>query len=309
MLFGLGFFVAIIGANAWLLFFYQLPGRNFFWSSLHNAGHSLIFLGFSLSLCLIFHHCLFGKRARPVILVTIIVSLVFGAAVEVVQSKVGRDASWSDFELDALGTAAGVAFYLAIYQRGWWRLTSAVVFIVALVVSLAEPFTWRAAEIYRGRAFPVLLDFDNPWLNRYVKPKYHAQLQLTSAPDGWQGNITQVGRVDFNPGSWPGITIEEVFSDWRAWHEMSFDVFNPSSKAVKLVVRIHDDKHNNRHKDRFNRTYTVQPGLRHYSISLIDVREAPEAREMDMRRIETVMFYSYKVSNEITLYFDNITLQ
>lgn len=309
VLFGLGFIVTIIVANAWLLFFYQLPGRNFFWSSLHNAGHSLVFLGLSLSLCLILHYFLFAKRAKPAILVTVIVSLVFGAAVEIVQSKVGRDASWSDFELDVLGTVAGVAFYLAIYQRGWRRLITVAVFIAVLVVSLREPVTWRIAEIYRSRAFPVLLDFDNPWLNRYVKSKSHAQLLLTSAPAGWLGNPTQVGRVDFNPGSWPGISIEEVHRDWHSWREMSFEVFNPGSKPVTLVVRIHDDVHNNMHKDRFNRTYTVQPGLHHYHIPLIDVREAPEGRQMDMRRIVTVMFYSYKVSNEITLYFDHVALQ
>jgi len=301
--------VVLLAGSLWILFFFQLPGRSLFWSSLHNAGHALIFLGFALILALIFHYLIVYQRVVYSVLGSAFISLSFGGLVELLQAIVGRDASWGDFQLDAIGTASGISLYLAMLLKGKKRLLSALTLCVLLSVSMASPIRWRIAEYKRERALPVLVDFDNDWLNSYVSAKSSTELSFPNAPGAWKNNTSLVAKVHFFPGPWPGITLVEVHKDWSAYAALTFDVYNPQANAVRLVVRVHDSKHNNEHSDRFNRTFAIAPGLQRITIPMDDIRHAPKGRLMEMRHIASVMFYSYKLKEEQILYFDNIALQ
>lgn len=306
---GLSFLVVILLVNSWVLFFLKLPVDNsYFWASLHNAGHALIFLGLGLTTSLTLHRYVLHQQMAMTALVTLLVCLLFGGAVELVQARVGREASWFDFRLDIVGTLAGLGFYYAVYTKGIKRLVGLLVFALLLMVGVSEPVKWAFAERYRAQAFPVLADFDNHWLNAYAHSAYRAKFSIENAPSGWLGNTSKVGRLDLVPGPWPGVTIEEVHPDWREHSTFSVDIFNPIDEDVRLVVRIHDAKHNNQHNDRFNKTYQIKPGLQTIRIPLQKIKMAPKKRELDMGRISTVMFYSYKIQEERVLYIDNVVL-
>ncbi|WP_083608255.1 VanZ family protein [Teredinibacter haidensis] len=306
----LGFFLllVVIGLNSWLLFYYKLPGKNFFWSALHNSGHDLVFLGLAFLLSLILHYFVVNRKLTRAAAYSLVLSLVFGAAVELLQAQVGREASWDDFRLDAAGSLAGVCVYLAIYWCHWRRYVAIVLCILLLGISLIEPIKWRLAEEYREDAFPVLADFDNDWLNLYVRPAYQASLSFVAAPAKWKGNNTVVAKLALRPAPWPGLHLAEVERDWRGYKTFSFEVFNPQSEPVKLVTRVHDRSHNNKHNDRFNRTYTLAPGYQKIEIPIAKIMSAPKGRDMRMDRVRAVMFYSYKLQEEQILYFDNIRL-
>ncbi|WP_045859304.1 VanZ family protein [Teredinibacter purpureus] len=300
--------VLVVGLNSWLLFFYKLPGTNLFWSALQNAGHALLFLGLSLSVSFIFHYYVFNQRKRFVVGFTIASCLIFGGGVELIQSQVGREASWSDFWLDLAGTLSGVSLYFVALLAGWKKLPFLIASGVLMSLSLAEATKWRLGEYYREKAFPVIADFDNDWLNIYAYAAYNGVLEFVPAPVGWHNNTSVAARLMMKPAPWPGMTLREVRRDWSGYESFSFDVYNPQPSDVMLVMRIHDEAHKNKHNDRFNRTIMLAPGAHHIEIPLVKVKLAPKDREMNMQRIETVMFYSYQLETELILYFDNVRL-
>lgn len=292
----------------WVLFFYRLPGNNAYWGALQDSGHSLLFTLFSF----LFSHCLRRiKRTlslRNTFIISFVVCLLFGALVELIQSRIGRQASWSDFWLDTAGTLSGLLLFSAVSIRGRIRYALLLLAAIPLFISLFEPLTWKHAEIQRKKLFPSIANFDNFWLNKYVHSRYSGRLSFIKAPEEWEGNHSSVAKLDFRPGSWPGLYLVEVEKNWRGYQNFNFEVYNPSDQTLVLVLRIHDRLHNHKHSDRFNRTFHIAPGVHSYSVSLDDVEHAPKKRDMNMGMIHQVFFYMSRPKESHTLYFDNIAL-
>ncbi|SMF64047.1 Carbohydrate binding domain (family 11) [Alteromonadaceae bacterium Bs31] len=305
----LALILIVLLANTWLLFFYHLPGKSYFWVTLHDSGHSLVFLALTLCLALIIHRLLKQQAKLKTSILAAAISLSFGAAVEILQSKVGRQASWFDFSMDMLGTLAGLSLYQAIYaRRKRVRVLLLSISAVLIAVSLSKPFKLAVAQSVRSKAFPLIADFDDYWLNQYFIPMSGAALSVVDAPNTWQNNQTKVLRVQMQPAPWPGVEIREVERDWTGFKALSFEAYNPAEHTVKIVVRVHDQQHNLKHRDRFNKTVKLAPGYNLIEFPLSAVEQAPKGREMNMKRIRAVMFYSYKLKAPRELYLDNIQL-
>ncbi len=299
----------VLLANTWVLLYYQLPGSSYLWSTLHNAGHSLVFLGLTLSLALIIHRLLGARRLTKTSLIAALLSLIFGAVVELIQSRVGREASWSDFALDLLGVAAALCFYRGIYvSRKRARALLFSLCALLLFFSLVKPIKLAVAQQVRQSNFPQIAGFESYWLNQYLKPMYGAKLSVIDASAFWHGKQSQVLKIEMQAAPWPGVMIREVEPDWSGFTKFSFEAFNPTQNPVKIVIRIHDRQHNGRHSDRFNRTISLAPGANLIQLSLSSVKEAPRGREMDMHNIRTIMFYSYQLKAPQVLYLDDIHL-
>ncbi len=306
----LGYLVLALLAvfNSWLLFVYHLPGHTLFWYTLQDAGHGLIFLTLSLALCVCFH-LLFSIPPTRVVLWVFGVCLAFGGGAELVQALVGRSPSWGDFWLDVLGTSAGLSLYLSSLSNGPVRWICLLLAFALMWIDLSTPLRVHWAENQRQKQFPVLADFDNRWLNGFVRAADTARWQTVPAPVAWRGHDSIVARLDQFPGDWPGLHLFEVEPDWSNYTVFSFDVFNPSQTVARVTVRISDIAHNHMYPDRFNRMYKFKPGAQHIEISLDKVRSAPRTREMDLTRMKAVIIYTYRLNEERTLYFDNIQLR
>lgn len=294
--------------NTWLLFSYRLPGNTEFWLTLHESGHGLIFLLLSLSLCVLFHLFIFENSNR-LLLATVFICIAFGGAVELVQSKVGRSASWSDFWLDLLGVCAGVSLYLSWLLRGAWRWVFLCLAVLLIGVDLYDPYKVLKAGRLRAVAFPVIADFDNPALNFFVHAGNTGKVSFVAAPDEWPENATQVAKLEQFPGAWPGLNITEVFPDWRNYQVLEFDIFNPQPESARFTLRVHDAHHDYQYSDRYNKTLKITQGLHHFEIPLEKIKQGPKHRANDMANIRGLMIYSYKLDKKRTLYVDNIQLR
>jgi hypothetical protein len=133
------------------------------------------------------------------------------------------------------------------------RLTS-MLCIYALV-----PFTFAVLdEINMRKKFPRLTDFDS-------------FLEL----DRWRGEVDivrllssrgdeKVLRVQLDTTRYSGTSLALLRSDWSAYQQLKFELFNPDRTPLMLTIRIHDNKHygagNSEYRDRFNRPLALEPG-------------------------------------------------
>jgi hypothetical protein len=76
-----------------------------------------------------------------------------------------------------------------------------------------------------------------------------------------------------------------------------------------LTLRIDDVAHNQEHKDRFNRTFSIEPGLNDLAVTLDDVRRAPAEREMDLRRMAQLILFTNRPREPFELLISDIWLE
>lgn len=293
----------------WLLVNYHLPGKSQFQATLQDSGHALVFFCLSLVFAVLFRRLVPDVNRKKHAFTALFACILTGAVVEMVQSQVGRESSWSDLFLDTIGAAAGSAVFLSFYERRRLKIIYLTIAFVLLAMSLSSPLIWLYAGYQRDSAFPVIADFENTWLNKFIDARYSARYSIVPAPEAWGGNTSSVAKVDFDTGPWPGLISRDVSGDWRKYQYFVFEVFNPQQEELKLVLRINDKHHNNRHADRFNRTYDIKPGHREIKVAMDDIMLGPSTREMDMEHVFGTMVYMLRPSRPYTLYFDNFRLE
>ena len=86
------------------------------------------------------------------------------------------------------------------------------------------------------------------------------------------------------------------------------DVYSEEAEEVILTVRIHDEYHDNKFDDRFNRLLTIKPGLNNLLIQLDEIRQSPELRTLRVDKIASMAFFMKDREVAATLFFDNIKL-
>lgn len=301
--------VAATVLTVWLLVNYHLPGKSQFQATLQDSGHALVFFCLSLVFAVLFGRLRPDGDKKTHAFTALLACILTGAVVEIIQSQVGRESSWSDLLLDTIGAAAGSAVFLSFHERRRLKITYLVLAFVLLAISLSSPVIWLYAGYQRDSAFPVIADFENTWLNKFIDARYSATYSIVPAPEAWKENTTRVAKVNFDTGPWPGLISRDVSGDWRKYRYFVFEVFNPQEQELKLVLRINDKHHNNLHADRFNRTYDIKPGHREIKVAMDDIMRGPSTREMDMEHVFGTMVYMLRPSQPYTLYFDNFRLE
>jgi hypothetical protein len=98
------------------------------------------------------------------------------------------------------------------------------------------------------------------------------------------------------------VAFDEPYPDWSGHLRLVFTIVSDLDAPLRLVVRVHDAAHDQRGKDRFNRSLTVSPGVNRFAISLDDIRRAPDRREMDMRRIRGIILFAYRLNAPTHVY-------
>jgi hypothetical protein len=192
---------------------------------------------------------------------------VYGAATELVQSLVDRQPSLTDFRNDMLGTA----FTLLIHVRGepWAKAARPGFLVLAAVAGLVAVLplaTTLAAYGHRFARVPVLWEPESRWFAHFSR---------------WEA------------GSSPVLRLNEPAADWTGYGYLEIDIGNPLAQSHLVTVRVHDLWHDQRHVDRFNRRFGLEPQSRQVlRIPLDDIRRAPQGRDMDMEMIRGVVVFS-----------------
>ena len=300
--------MVIIIIASWLLLIYRIPKESMLMAEVQNSGHALALFTLAFTFSLYFDK-FFASSSRRTVILSFCVCVVFSGLVEIVQSKIGRSASWSDFLMDLVGISAGALAFLSLKIKGMSQFILPFVALTLLLGCFISPFRWLYAEKVRDSVFPIIGDFETPAVNRYFKGSYSASLTVVDAPEEWLGNESKVARIDVRPGSWPGIQAFEMQDDWRDYSTLKFQVYNPQAESLRVVLRVNDTNHDNKHDDRFNRTYDLAPGEHEISVEIDDIIHTRSGRVLNQKRLQNLMVYMNKPTATYTLYFDNFRLE
>lgn len=115
-------------------------------------------------------------------------------------------------------------------------------------------------------------------------------------------------RMGLYPSAYPGLSPSLSLKDWRRFETLCFDIFNPGKKALSITVRIDDRKDFPDYKDRYNRRFTIQPGMNSVRISIADLQTSGTARHLNATTIERLMFFMVDPAQKHTLFVDQIRL-
>jgi hypothetical protein len=281
--------VVLLGTVLW----FPISGDGRWYPVLLNAGHGVVFALVAI-LC---HRVLLaipGMAPRARYVGAFVTAVALGAAVELLQIPIGRDADLADVGRDALGAWIGLALLAAHDRDGTRRARMVTVLSIAvplfvLAVPVVENVT---AYVRRADRFPVLADFSTARRDYFVRAT-EAVIEWTALPAAFSRGLDEHAlHVEFVGGPYAGIDFFEPMADWTGYREIVFDLTNPGGDPLMLTLRVHDAAHDNRYEDRYNGTLVLPPTQRSaVAIPLSEIQSGPRDRELDLTSVADFMLF------------------
>lgn len=274
-----------------------------------NLGHILLF-GLLTWLALRYWPASYTRTSAFKLQFLLLLALLIGAAVEGLQSMIGRMASLDDIVKNITGVMVGFVVYRWRHDRLNLGLL-AVLTVVALLLLIweAKPILLNSYGHYLSwRDFPLLSDFEDPQQLRRWEGTATRAIVNDPNKEGNHWLKANFSRRD----DWSTLNLRDFPRDWSQQQFLSFEVYNPSASSQKLHCKIYDHwhrLHGQLHNDRFNRVFILSPGLNHLLIAINDITHAPTERVLDIRRIEHAGFFMARGGKPVILYFDNLILK
>ncbi len=303
------------------LLFIPVPSHTFLWKAVNNFAHVPLFGVVAIVLLHLSRMVFAPFRWLPIrhYVVAMMGVLALALMTEMLQSfSATRQSEILDVVHDLIGGLCGLAMFLTGDQHlsGKWaqwkefpkKTYMHLGILVVMITLLMPPFEWVYAYWDRASRFPSMLEFSTRVEMKFVKT-FDSELKVVSPPEGWQQSDNgKVGRVVFFNKTYPGIRLLEPYPDWRGYTYFELDIFSELGTTQSITIRIDDRHHNNEHSDRFNKAFTILPGLNHIQIPLDDIRVAPLDRELDLSAVQTVLIFSVQPPQEFTLFVDGLRL-
>lgn len=287
------------------------------WAQVYDLGHIPLFglLALLVLEALAAYFPGLARYPRRHYLAALGVTLVISVLSELAQLFLpNRETQLSDAVHNLLGASCFLGLR-AFADRSLWRgepltrrllATAAVIGLVAAAAPLLS-LGWHYGM--RAAAFPVVADLTAGWQRPFLGlPR--ARVRPVAAPAAWRGHEGRdVAGLTFLVAPWPGFTLREPYPDWRGYDRLRLEIFSPLDTPVDLTLRVDDVHHNQQRSDRYNRTFTVRPGLNEISIPLEQVASAPDGRRMDMSEIAQLILFARRPDDAFTLYLAPIRLE
>ncbi len=315
-------YILVLAAAAIIVFLhtYQLPDNTRSWKAIGDAGHVPVFGLLSIILLIMSYQTLRTRINKPLwhYLIALLLTTLVGSISEIVQIFGARDADIVDLARDFAGALAFLGIYFLIDRqtveyrsriglRGRSLIWAGCV--ATLILAIYHLGLVTAAYAERDKAFPAICTFDASWEKTFWI-RQDTEVEVVEPPEGWMSiNGTRVGRLTFNPVTYPGFHIQEPYPDWRGYSLLSFDIFSDLDTTVSLYFRLHDTHHNKDFKDRYNNQFVIEPGLNQISIPVEDIENAPAGRKMDLTNIRTFGIFAYRPPESFYIYLDNFRLK
>jgi len=139
-----------------------------------------------------------------------------------------------------------------------------------------------AAYVQRARLLPQLVRLDSR-LGRHFLLASDAHLVSTR-----DGSLL----VEPDEGRWPGVSLEEVWPDWRGYSALIIDVSNTGTKAFPVLVRIDDHRPDPTYRDRYNQQFELAPlSRRVIRIPVTEVESAPIGSRIDLAHMQRILLF------------------
>ena len=308
--------VAIIG----VVLFAQVPGEEPWAAELTNFAHGPAFAVVTL---LLFRMLRGGPtRLSPVIpeyVVVVLLALALGAIIELIQGRIGRDASFDDLLRDAQGALVAVGFLMQLDpklrgSKGRRRarhaglllgLTGGAMLVWPLIVS-------GLAYRERSQNFPVLADFDRPFSTYFVHPLTGVRLQRKTLPPVLAGHAKESHAlwVKVPAGTWWGLMLREPVPDWRRFERLAVIVANPSTEVLRLELRVYDLETKDGADARFTTSLEIPPeSWRTNMVPLAAMTTNSDGTRVNLAQVHSLMLARQGVSDATEFYLARLWLE
>jgi hypothetical protein len=248
------------------------------------------------------------RSFERLLLEIVVLSLLIGGLSEIIQSGIGRQASWQDLGSDLVGGLCGVA--LAPQRAGYlqyWAVKLFRVMVVVLALWSLLPFGRVILDdLIAWRQFPLLSGFETP---------FEVSRWSGSAARSIERDISFTGRaslkVRLSTHRYSGIGLRDFPQNWTGYRAVGLQVYNPAAEPLTLHFRIHDRfhrQHDNAYSDRFNTSFQLHAGWNQLRVTLADVVAAPKGRPMDLRQVAGLGVFVGKLERPRTIYLDEVKL-
>jgi len=299
----------VVLAAVLCLLFVPIPANNLWWREVFNSGHTVLFAILSFIIYRQIRAVTRLSNGLAIYFFVLFVGMLLGILIELLQSLVQREISLNDLYADFFGLMTGLCV-IAVYnlKKVQYKKLTIVFFVITgtgFFLSGMCPLiqlSWHYIE--RFNAFPVIVDFDGNWSSSFVR---FDNTDMLPVPKSNQDR--KLFPVRFNRGKYPGISIVEPEPDWSNYQMLRMNIFSENENNTALVLRIHDDKHNQDFSDRFNEKLIIKPGLNEIEILLKQVKHGPINRELDLANVAGIVLFSNKPDEQIQLEVSNIYLE
>ena len=220
-------------------------------------------------------------------LVTLSSATLFGAATEVTQWFVGRDASLIDLVNDVLGASFALLCWAWLElpvkrQRqlpGYGLAASALALLAFITAPLALTV---AGYAYRATGTPVL--FESRSL--LYLPFYR--------------------RIE---GAYPGISLWDFRRDWREYGELVLRIRNLLDEQSAVIVSVQDWRGSFLRQARFETTYSLGPlADEEIRIPMKQIQNLPSGYQVDLSAIHGLLVLQYPGHAKLTFRIREIRL-
>lgn len=284
-----------------LLFLVPLPGRDRVREAVLDLAHAPAFALLTWWLIARWPRETSLER-RSVAAWTLVVAL--GGLIELLQGRLGRQASWGDALDNALGASAAVAWAWrsrASSPRRRLALTSAAA--VALALASTGSVLVLADVLVQRKEMPRLASFERRLeLTRWTFYMSQGSRVRDHATEGaW------ALRVDLNAGDYPGAALAAPPRDWSGYAAVTFDL-TVEDGPLDLWVKLYDAEHDFDFSDRYQTRVPLRAGTQRVRVALSDVAQARDGPPLDLRRVAMLELFALDLRAPRTIYLDDIRL-
>ena len=242
-----------------------------------------------------------------------VVSFAFllGGLIELVQARIGRDMSLIDVTRDGIGALLSLAFLapqrLSLSVTARRSLQASVLLLLAWACTPFAMALWD--ENQANKHWPELANFESSMeLGRWSSTGA-ARLSIDDTVSLKGGHAM---RIELSTSKYSGASLDYFPRDWSAYERLIINLYNPAANPMTVTCRIHDRIHSQsriqQYKDRFNRTYQLNPGWNQITISLQELANAPAGRSMNTQLIDGLQIFVSGLASPATIYIDEIYL-
>jgi len=282
--------------------YYSSRSFKAFW----DLGHILYFALFNI---LLSRWSIVSRMSLTFQWVTILtITLLVGVTIELLQYGTPRASSAGDVLRDMTGSMLVLVFgplrtKLKSSRQRFVLQLSVVLLTLVLVWPLAKSLVDETISWYQ---FPLLSGFETPFeIDRW---EAGSALSVESLPSITDGKLL---KLLLTTEQYSGVSLKYFNGNWVPARALRISFYNPDSYPLRIVCRIHDQKHIDGYKeydDRYNRNFLLMPGLSQVEIDLDEVENSPLTRDMDMSRIRGVGLFVVSLPAPRTLYIDEVRL-
>lgn len=281
-------------------------GNNRIFNEILEYGHIPLFGTISLLFLNILKKLKPGWRQIHSHITAGVLTILLGIVAEIIQTMLpGRAFELKDILSNTIGALSFLAFAYPFVEN--INMIKAGIRLMSLILIIAFMYPIYVAAIdtlHMQQEFPLLASFET---ERELRRWEDGDAQISKSLEHATHENCSL-EVHFYPGRHQRFSSKYFMNNWSSYHVLMFDIFLTGESTIPLTVRIDDKDHNQSFDDRYNGKFILNPGMNHIAIDLEDIRNAPATRSMDMKNIALICLFSYELTEQRTLYIDNMRL-